>query len=160
MAQNFDLFGDPIPDNWGLRGRPEHVATNENALKIKVLLADGWSNKRIASVLGITVPTLRKHYFSVLAERGVMRDRMIAAHRTKVFEKAMEGDNGALRLQWQMMRADEVERITTAAQKVDDKTGKPKAAKLGKKEQAILDAGEPDSDWGDILGDNGQGRAH
>lgn len=143
MDPNVDLFGDPIPSNWGMRGRPEHIATDENALKIKVLLAEGWSNGRIAGALGITVPTLRKHYFSILGDRAKMRDRMKAAHLTKVYEKAIgDGDTGALRLLDQMIQRAELR---------PEQAPKPKPERLGKKQQADQDAKEKVGSWGDVL---------
>lgn len=149
MPRNFDLFGDPIPDNWGMRGRPEHIATEENAFKIKVLLADGWTLKRIAGVLDITVPTLRKHYFSVLRKHESMRDKLRAAHRSAVYKKALDGDSSAQRLMWQMMQADELQ---PTPQRVDDRNGNPRDEKLGKKAQAERDAHIPTGGWDDILG--------
>jgi hypothetical protein len=57
-----DLFGDPILPPRG-RGRPGHTPTIENYRKIKAFLKRGWSQKRIAAAIGITIPTLTAHYF-------------------------------------------------------------------------------------------------
>lgn len=59
----FDLLGDPIPENKGNPGANGHVPTKENANKIRVLLLAGSTLDFIASQLGISAPTLRKHYF-------------------------------------------------------------------------------------------------
>jgi DNA invertase Pin-like site-specific DNA recombinase len=56
----FDLLGDPIPPNWGKRGRPPHIPTQENRNKIILLLAQGWTNERIAGAIGITLNTLKR----------------------------------------------------------------------------------------------------
>ena len=61
----FDLLGDPILEGFGKRGRPPHIPTEKNRNKIMILLAQGWIDQRISSALGITVPTLRKHFFFI-----------------------------------------------------------------------------------------------
>lgn len=86
MGQIFDLFGDPVPSNWGERGRPEHVPSQQNRNRVSLLVALGWSNARIASALFITQPTLRKHYFSELKYREVSRDRLVAQLGVKLLE--------------------------------------------------------------------------
>ena len=73
MTVEFDLLGDPIPENWGKRGRPPHVTTERNCNKIRVLLALGWTNSRIAQALRITGKTLSKHYFRELRQRDEAR---------------------------------------------------------------------------------------
>lgn len=60
----FDLFGHPIPANAGERGRPEHAPDPEIARKIRLLLISGWTLGRIAHEVGLSVPTIRKHYFA------------------------------------------------------------------------------------------------
>lgn len=95
MDPVFDLFGDPVPANHGGRGRPAHMPTTENRNKVTLLLALGWSNSRIASALGVTEPTLRKHYFSVLKYRTEQRDRMDAAIATTYWKQFQEGSTAA-----------------------------------------------------------------
>ncbi len=91
----FDLFGDPVPANWGQRGRPEHVASQQNRNRVSMLVAMGWSNARIASAMLITLPTLRKHYFSELKFRAVARDRLNANLATKLWARFMDGNVAA-----------------------------------------------------------------
>lgn len=99
MAEKFDLFGEPIPENWGRRGRPAHVRTTENINKVMMLLALGWSNERMSNALGITLPTFRKHYFSLTESvRDNARDALDAAYAMKVWTAVMEGNVGAQRL--------------------------------------------------------------
>ncbi|MBN8958570.1 MAG: hypothetical protein J0H17_18695 [Rhizobiales bacterium] len=84
MTQSFDLFGDPIPENWGKRGRPQHMRTVENINKVTMLVSLGWSNERVANALDITLPTLRKHYFSLINRlRGTARDRLDATYAAR-----------------------------------------------------------------------------
>jgi hypothetical protein len=91
MDQIFDLFGDPVPANWGQRGRPGHIPTQQNRNRVSMLVALGWSNPRIASALLVTVPTLRKHYFSELKYRDVARDRLEAGIAMKLWEGVQAG---------------------------------------------------------------------
>ena len=60
-----------------------------------MLVALGWSNKRIAASLFVTLPTLRKHYFSELKFREVARDRLNATMATKLWELFMDGNVAA-----------------------------------------------------------------
>ena len=91
MSENFDLLGDPIPEGWGKRGRPEHIPTQRNRNKVMLLLALGWSNDRIARALSITRPTLKRHYFRELRFRDEARDRMDAALAHKLWTLAQDG---------------------------------------------------------------------
>ncbi len=63
MNRKFGLLGDPIPENHGKPGANGHVPTAENARKIRVLLVVDMKKAQIARYLGITFPTLNKHYF-------------------------------------------------------------------------------------------------
>src|SRR5262249_1997180 len=97
MDQIFDLFGDPVPANWGQRGRPEHIPTQQNRNRVSMLVALGWTNPRIAAALFVTLPTLRKHYFSELKFRDVARDRLDANIAMKLWEGVQAGNVTAIR---------------------------------------------------------------
>jgi len=58
-----DLLGDPIPENFGMRGRPSHKPTDYNNNQISLLVGLNWSKHRTALALRITAKTLAKHYF-------------------------------------------------------------------------------------------------
>jgi ATP/maltotriose-dependent transcriptional regulator MalT len=99
MPEIFDLFGDPVPENWGRRGRPQHIPTTENINTVTMLVALGWSNERIAGRLDITLPTFRKHYFSLVKRiRETARDRLDAAFAMHLWKQVQEGSAGAMRL--------------------------------------------------------------
>lgn len=142
MADIFDLFGDPIPANWGRRGRPQHIATAENTNKVIMLLALGWGNERIASALDITLPTFRKHYFSLVKHhRDVARDRLDAAYAMHLWKQVQEGNAGAMRL-WLLFQ-DRNDRMGAEAAMGAVPADKPAADKVGKKiadQQRALDA--------------------
>jgi hypothetical protein len=145
MDQIFDLFGDPVPANWGQRGRPEHVATQQNRNRVSMLVALGWSNKRIAAAMFITLPTLRKHYFSELKFRGVARDRLTANLANKFWSLFMEGNVAAGKEFRKLLEANDLMLYGQNA------PPEAPAEKLGKKEQALVDAQRPDT--GSTLGE-------
>lgn len=135
----FDLLGDPIPPNRGKRGRPQHVPTKENGNKIMLLLAQGWTDLRISGALGITVPTLKRHYFSVLKARDVARDKVEAIGLLSLWSMGREGNVAAMKEYFRRhdaaigdVFADEVARETK---------------KLGKKERDRVEAENPPDDW-------------
>ena len=150
MTENFDLFGDPIPEGYGKAGRPEHVPTNQNRNKVMMLLALGWSNDRIASAMHITPPTLRKHYFRELKFRDEARDRMDATVSMQLWTGVMEGSVSAIKEFRKLVEKNDLMLYgQTAPVKQSKARANPTAAakpKLGKKEQALLDAAAPDTD--------------
>lgn len=73
MDRKFDLLGDPIPEGRGEPGRTGHIATSENVNKVRALLVANFKNAEIAKQLGITVPTLKKHYF----HNGKVRHKLL-----------------------------------------------------------------------------------
>lgn len=134
-----DLFGDPVPLNRGRRGRPEHIPTSENVNKVRMLLALGWASKRIATALGVTQPTLRKHYNFHLRFRDEMRDRMEASYGMRLWKQVQDGNVGAMRL-W-MQFVDRNDRM--GAEEAMGADPVPSADRPGKKiiaEQRAVDA--------------------
>ncbi|CAM5402282.1 hypothetical protein AFEL58S_02054 [Afipia felis] len=144
MAEILDLFGEPVPVNWGRRGRPQHAPSQQNRNCVSLLVALGWSNERIAAALYITMPTLRKHYFSELKFREVARDRLVAQLGVKLLDGVNEGNVAAIReFQKYMERNDlMVYGQTRKPEKRADKPAKPE--KVGKKAAALAAAHQPD----------------
>lgn len=143
MSTNFDLLGDPIPEGWGKRGRPPHIATEKNRNKVMLLLAMGWSNSRIANALGITQPTLRKNYFQQLRSREVARDRLEGARLDLAWELAKGGNVGALREFGKLMERNDRMEIERELASEEKKPETQTAERLGKKvidEMRALDA--------------------
>jgi hypothetical protein len=145
MDQIFDLFGDPVPSNWGQRGRPEHLASQQNRNRVSMLVALGWSNVRIAQAMLITLPTLRKHYFSELKFREVARDRLNANLATKLWALFMDGNVAAGKEFRKMLEVNdrmEVERVMASSP-----TAKPqRQERLGKKQLDERRAFDADAD--------------
>jgi hypothetical protein len=157
MSEILDLFGDPIPQNWGGRGRPAHVPTLENRNKIKLLLALGWGNERIARSLGITANTLRKHYLRELKVRGEARDRMDARLAWLLWQQVSAGNVAAMKeFQKLVERNDRAVGYPVGADSdaaTSETVARPQMARLGKKEEATIAAqtAGQDTDWGDDL---------
>ena len=147
MSENSEpvrnLFGELLPPNWGMRGRPQHVRTDENASKIMHGLSQGWTDARIAAALGISVPTLKRYYFSILKMRDVARDRVELAGLQRLWALAQEGNVAAMKEYFRRfdaaigdVYADEVVR---------------EQRKLGKKEQDKMEAENPPDDWETVI---------
>lgn len=155
--QEFDLFGDPVRQSNGRRGRPAHVATQENRNKVIMLLAFGWSNERIAAALHISQPTLRRYYFSELKARDIQRDRLDLKRYMQVFAAAEQGNVGAMRLLDQLIAKSDLA-LTTGRLGEAQRKAAAKPETPGKKAQEKLDAhsvvgggGDADSGWGDDI---------
>jgi len=140
MDSDFDLFGNPIGLSAKQRGRPEHEPTQENIIFVMVLLAAGYPNKQIAETLGLTVPTLRKHYFHLLKQRDLMLDRIRTKLRVTQIQQGLAGNNSALTAALKMLDTVNVER---AQKKVNERSAPAKQEapkKLGKKEEQKIAA--------------------
>lgn len=101
MEQNFsgnvDLFGVPIPARRGKRGRPAHVWSQENSNRINLLFATGHEPKDCASALGISMPTLRKHYFFELEGHEAAALKLRAKNLASLAEQAESGSVAAIK---------------------------------------------------------------
>jgi hypothetical protein len=150
VAREFDLLGDPIPENFGKAGANGHVATSENINKVRVLVLSRWTSAEIAEELGITVPTLNKHYFR---NRSIKKARIavISEVRGRVMllleKQASAGNVAAIKEMAKMVEKAALELL--AAEIVSKK---PKKKVLGKKQQLLSDAG-------DVANGGGQGTA-
>jgi hypothetical protein len=144
MDEIFDLFGDPVPANWGQRGRPEHIPTQQNRNCVSMLVALGWSNKRIAAALFVTLPTLRKHYFSELKYRDVARDRLNANLATKLWSLFMEGNVAAGKEFRKFLEVNDW--METAMGSQPPSTGKAPSERVGKKALDNRRAADADAD--------------
>jgi hypothetical protein len=138
----FDLFGNPWIESPARRGRPPHVVTTRTRNRVSMLLALGWSTPRIAAALGVTLPTLRKHYFYELRQQEVARDRLELRRLELAWELAEGGNVGALKEFGKLMeRNDRME----AEREMAAGSDKP-AASVGKKVVAAQLAMDADAD--------------
>jgi hypothetical protein len=143
VSEILDLFGEPVPANWGQRGRPQHIASQQNRNRVSMLVALGWSNKRIADAMFVTLPTLRKHYFSELKHRDVARDRLNATMATKLWELFMAGNVAAGREFRDVLQKNDL-MLYGQTEPVASSAKAEKKPKLGKKEEASEAAHNPD----------------
>lgn len=135
----FDLLGDEIPPEHTGRGRPPHVVTTEKRLKVMLLLALEKTEDQIAAAIGITAPTLRKHYFRQLKVRGDARLRLDGEIMATLAREAAGGNVGALKELNKMLEShDHAKLAKTVANRQPQAASAPPA---GKKEKAKADAG-------------------
>ncbi|MTH61433.1 hypothetical protein [Paracoccus litorisediminis] len=144
MAEVFDLFGNPVEAGTGKPGRPRKEATPEDRNKVKLLLAVGWNNERIASVLHMSLPTFRRNFFQELKFRDVARDMLDARRIELAMKAAGSGNVGAMRqLDRLLDRFDQMEAERTYARSRKDEDKDLTKEKVGKKvldDKMALDA--------------------
>ena len=97
MEPNFDLFGHPVREGFGARERPPFEPTEKDRNKVKLLLALGWANPRVANAIGVSPATLKRYFRAELKARDAMRDRLDARRVEIAMEQANAGNITALR---------------------------------------------------------------
>lgn len=151
MIRDFDLFGKPLPRNLGKSGRNEHVASAENVSRVRGLVIAGWTSAQIAEELGISRPTLRKHYLPDIEKARVVALGELKAKVVMQLELAAEGGNVAAMKE--LLRLVERGELAQGIGARPVRTDEPRAEKLGKKEQQLRDAhrGHEATAWNDLL---------
>ncbi len=133
-----DLFGDPVPPEHVGRGRPPHTVTEKNRQKVMLLLALERSDDEVASAIGITAPTLRKHYFREMKARREARLRLDGALLGALASEAAAGNVAAVKELFKRLERHDNFKL---AQSVADRGSKAdQAPPPGKKEKARQDA--------------------
>ncbi len=134
-------------------GRPEYSPTLEKRQKVEILIAARMAHEDIARVLGITAPTLRKHFREeILTGLAKKRAEVLVAMHTS----ALAGNTSAQKSMLALTGPGNSpvaprERITPATAPGTPPVGP--VPKLGKKEAQVLaahTAGEG-SDWEGLL---------
>ena len=130
-----DLFGGPLQLPRERRGRPEHARTRETSNRVDLLFARGCTPKETATALGISVPTLRKHYFVEVERREAAALMMEGTQLARLNAAA---DAGNVAAEKELMKALERGRVRAVSDKLASRADpqRPKAEKLGKKEAA------------------------
>jgi hypothetical protein len=159
VDMDFDLFGNPSQPGLGQRGRPKYQATEKDRNKVKMLLALGWGNQRIANALDVSLATLKRYFRADLKIRDVMRDRLVARQFEIVLEQANAGNITALKELDRLLDKNDRMYAERSLQRAQDEAD-PKD-KLGKKQRAALEAEEAagSSTWGNDLQFDG-GKSH
>jgi hypothetical protein len=129
-----DLFGDPVQSREKGRGRPAHQWTLENSNRVLLMFAAGATPKQAATAIGVSVPTLRQHYFFEVAQREAAALRMEATQLARLNGQAEKGNVAAEKELAKRLDKIRVARISDQVAGRQGKTDRP--AKVGKKEAA------------------------
>jgi len=132
-----DLFGDTVLPAKEGRGRPEHSWSVLNSNKVLLAFVRGLTVKQAATAIGVSVPTLRKHYSSELAQRdaAAIRFEMVQFSRLNELAKA-----GSVPAEKELARRIDKARLDLLSDQVSNHARPPRAKPLGKKEVAQQDA--------------------
>lgn len=160
MSSEFpDLFGNPVVVTERRRGRPAFRWTEEKSNKVKLGLAMGWSNQRIANGLAISLATLKRYFRPELQERDIARDQLDLERLSLAMAQAAKGNVGAMRQLDRLIDAND--RMAASARMTDGHKARPDEAEaktpvrtMGKKEaqrQAAQEIGGEGSVFGDLL---------
>lgn len=128
-----DLFGEAVCLSREGKGRPAHVWTLENSNRISLLFACGHDVKVAAAAIGVSVPTLYKHYFNECEKRRHAAIKLRAVQLERLNREAAKGNVAAEKALAGMVQAERVA-VTNAA--VKSRPAEPKAVAMGKKEAA------------------------
>jgi AcrR family transcriptional regulator len=125
-----------------MRGRPAYEPSEKDINKVKLLLALGWGNQRIANGVGISPATLKRYFRAELKVRDAMRDRLEARRFEIAMEQANAGNVTALKELGNMIERNdrmEIERAMGSKPRSEEQP----AERSGKKvidEQRAMDA--------------------
>lgn len=140
-TENFDLFGNPFVERPTKRGRPPHVVTPKTRKRVSMLVALGWLNPRIAEAMGVSLPTLHKHYFYELRQREVARDRLELRRLEMAWDMAEAGNVGAFKEFGKLLeRNDRMEIERQMGQRKSDENQSERPGKKVVDEQRAMDA--------------------
>ena len=144
MERKFDLLGDPIPEGRGKPGATGHIATSGNINKVRWLLISGMKKPEIAKQLGISIPTLNKHYFKKLTVRNAQLAAISEARARTLLQldkAARTGSVPAMKEIGKIVKEAEMECLAS-----DIRKPAPVAKPLGIKAQRKADA-RPEGTW-------------
>lgn len=130
-------------------GRKSFTPTPDQRRRVMDLSAAGKSADAIARIIGVSEPTLRKH-FAVEIETGA--DRVEAEIIETMLRKARAGNVGALKEAHAMLAQARLDRLEREL----GPQSPPRREAPGKKAQADIDAGEvlASGGWADVLRPN------
>lgn len=125
-------------------GRPEFKPSRAQRKKVERLVYSGMRQVDIARAIGISKPTLTKHFEEELAT-GLAKQR--AAVVEMLFDSAKDGNVSAMR------KLEEMGRIAGAEAALAAEPDQHATPKLGKKEEAeeVAKTAGAGSEWGDDL---------
>lgn len=145
MALEFDLLGDPVPEGRGKPGATGHIATAENVNKVRWLAAAGLKKPKIAEQLGISIPTLNKHYFKKLSVKAAQEQALAEIKARTLLQLDKAASSGSVSAMKEITR--QVRQIEMDCMASDIRTpSKKKAQPIGKKARRQLEA-QPADEW-------------
>jgi hypothetical protein len=145
-----DLFGGLRQLPSGGRGRPAHRWSQDKEDRVLLGLAMGYSDAEIALGLEISVPTLRKHYFSALKRREMQRTRFELWRADVLARQANLGNVGAVKELGKIM--ERRDRYLADLRLQGRGEPEPKKGKKELRREAAERAAEGAADgWGDLL---------
>jgi len=97
MASNDDSNSSRGP------GRPPHEPTETTTSVVEALAMQGWPKVDIAEAIGISKPTLNKHYADILESAQVMANAQVVQ---TAFEMATSGASPSMTRYWLNCRTD------------------------------------------------------
>lgn len=136
----FDLLGQPVPRNKGERSRPEHAVTAENLEKAVLLYALRKKDAEVAAALGISIPTLKKHYFSSGDLQAIRRNARAFVEGellARLNRDSLGGKTGATE---KLLKRLDKAGLDAVGFRVKERGKAEKPAQLGKKEEQKLAA--------------------
>lgn len=125
-----DLFGDPIVAPREGPGRPEVVWSREGSNKVLLAFARGLSMKSTADIVGMSVPTLRKVFFSEVRARHLARLKLEISMLARLAAEAESGNVTAIK---ELDRLIDKQRSRDQAQAMASEAPRQRAPQLGKK---------------------------
>ncbi len=131
-------------------GRPEHEPNYETRRTVELLVAAGTPMPQIAHTLGISEPTLRKHYPEQI---GQGRAKVFASMLASLHAAARKGNVAAIGRMIDIIQHAEMEDISARLRGKAQGQKPDKAEPLGKKAQAAQDALDAASkgSWASLL---------
>ena len=116
-----------------MAGRPPHQRSDETARQIRTMAQFGLPYEQMADIVGISVPTMRKHYRDELNKGAALANLKVGE---RLYKKAVEeGDTTALifwakcRMRWRTDAPEEVQEqaVPAVRVKVEDASRKKPA---------------------------------
>lgn len=143
-----------MPEGRGKPGATGHIPTAENVNKVRWLLVSGMKKPEIAAQLGISIPTLNKHYFKKLTVRNAQLAALSEARGRTLLQldkAAQAGSVSAMKEISKIVKQAELECLAS-----DIRKKKPNAKPLGVKAKRKMDA-QPEGSW-DFLSNAGESK--
>lgn len=139
--RKLDLFGNPVRSSKGRRGRPPLEISDEDRDAVEAALVKGYTNQHICDVLGISLPSLKRHFRASLQNRDNARERLKLALMAAMARAAIEERKPAAASKLlEMMRQDE---LHETEKKMASNSKRPEP--VGKKQMSALEALDADA---------------